>query len=209
MQECSFASSTLQSSGIVPINSLSFSLVDPTLCLKLHRKRDYIVVLFAVITWSHDLLPAHWTLGDAFSGFGTLIFTSYQGFHETCMAEQVTLKKTELVFIRETALRNDVPQWVAVRSFMFSMQIIHCNVDNLTGLLACSFCALMVAMRCCSRTLKRPVSSSRSCERISPSPFRQILRLNASCRGEIARREVKASFVHPENGSCNSCLYLL
>lgn len=65
--------------------------------------------------------------------------------------------------------RHDVPQWVAVRSFMVSMQMIHCNVDSLMGLLACSCCALMVAIRCCSRTFDRPVSSSRSCEAISAS----------------------------------------
>ena len=65
--------------------------------------------------------------------------------------------------------RHDVPQWVAVRSFMVSMQMIHCNVDSLMGLLACSCCALMVAIRCCSRTFDRPVSSSRSCDGISAS----------------------------------------
>lgn len=67
----------LTSSGRIPINSLPLPLVDPTLCLNLHRKRNNIVVNFAVITWSDDLLPAHWTLGDAFAGLRTLIFASY------------------------------------------------------------------------------------------------------------------------------------
>ena len=69
---------------------------------------------------------------------------------------------------------NDVPQWVAVRSFMVSMQMIHCSVDSFTGLLACSFCAWMVAIRCCSRTRERPASSSTSCEGISFLSFIDI-----------------------------------
>ncbi len=77
----------LYSYGIIPVESFSFPLIGPTLCFKLHRKRDNIVVLFAVIAWSEDLLPAHWTLGDAFTGLRALIFTSDEGFHETCVAE--------------------------------------------------------------------------------------------------------------------------
>ena len=64
-------------SGIVLINCLSLSLVDPTLWLQLHCKRDNVMDIFAMIAWSDDLLPAHWTLGDAFAGLGTLIFASY------------------------------------------------------------------------------------------------------------------------------------
>ena len=78
----------LPSSGKIPINSLSFPLVDPTLRLQLHRKRDNIVVfIFAMIAWSDDLLPAHGTFGNAFAGLRALVFTGYEGFHEACMAE--------------------------------------------------------------------------------------------------------------------------
>lgn len=92
----------MNASVVVPLDSLSFPLVDPTLCLELHRKRDNIVDIFAMIARSDDLLPAHWTLRGAFAGLGTLIFTRYEGFHKACMAEQVTLKKNiELVFVRE------------------------------------------------------------------------------------------------------------
>jgi len=59
------------------------------------------------------------------------------------------------------------PQCVAVRSFIFSMQMMHCNVDSLTGLLACSCCALIVAILCCSSTFDSPVSSSTSLKSIS------------------------------------------
>ena len=155
----------LQCLGVVPIDSFSFPLVDLT--LKLHRERDNVVVIFTVISWSEDFLPADRAFGYAFSGLRALIFTSYQGFHETCVAEEVTLKWAILVFVKEAVERNNVPQWVAVRSFMFSMQIIHCSVDSFTGLLACSFCALMVAIRCCSRTFDRPASSSIFCETFS------------------------------------------
>lgn len=155
----------LQCLGVISIDSFSFTLINFT--LKLHRKRDDVVVVSAVIVWPGDFLPAHWAFGDAFSGLGALVFASYQGFHETCVAEEVTLKGANLVSERETVGRENVPQWVAVRSFMFSMQIIHCNVDSFTGLLACSFCALMVAMRCCSRTFDRPASSSISCATLS------------------------------------------
>ena len=77
--------------GVVPINGFSFPLIGPT--LQLHRKRNNIVDVFTVIAWPDDLFPTHRALGDAFSGLGTLVFTGYQGFHETCMAEQVTLKR--------------------------------------------------------------------------------------------------------------------
>lgn len=81
----------LPSSGKIPINSLSFPLVDPTLRLQLHRKRDNIVVILAVvlavIAWSDDLLSAHGTFRDAFARLRTLVFTGYEGFHEACMAE--------------------------------------------------------------------------------------------------------------------------
>ena len=110
MQKYVLTRSMLQKSGVFPIDSFSFPLVDFTRCFELHRKRDNVVVFFAVITRSDDLLPAHWAFGDAFSGLGTLIFTSYQGFHETGMAEQVTLKRRGLVSVRETVERNDVPQ---------------------------------------------------------------------------------------------------
>ena len=66
----------LYSCGIIPVESFSFPLIDPTLCFKLHRKRNNIVGFSAVIIWSDNLLPAHWTLGDAFTGLRTLIFTS-------------------------------------------------------------------------------------------------------------------------------------
>lgn len=79
----------------------------------------------------------------------------------------MTLKRANLVSERESVGRENIPQWVAVKSFMFSMQIMHCRVENFTGLLACSFCALMVAIRCCSRTFDRPVSSSISCATLS------------------------------------------
>lgn len=69
--------SMLQFSGIVPIHCFSFALVDPTLRLEFHRKRDNIVVISAMISWSDDFLAAHWALGDAFAGLGTLIFTGY------------------------------------------------------------------------------------------------------------------------------------
>ena len=85
---------------LVPVDSLSFPLVVPT--FKLHRKRDDIVDIFAVIARSDNLLPAHWTLWGALAWLGTLVFTRYEGFHETCMAEQMTLMKTTLVFARET-----------------------------------------------------------------------------------------------------------
>lgn len=83
---------------IVPVDSFSFSLVDPTLRLELHRKRNNVVVISAMINPSDDLLPAHWALGDAFAGLGTLILTSYQGFHEACVAEQVTAVGSSEVF---------------------------------------------------------------------------------------------------------------
>lgn len=67
----------LQDSGVFSVNSFSFSLGEPTRCFKLHRKRDNVVIISSVITRSYDLLPAHWAFGDAFSGLGTLIFTSY------------------------------------------------------------------------------------------------------------------------------------
>ena len=67
----------LQDSGVFSVNSFSFSLVEPTRCFKLHRKRDNVVIISSVITRSYDLLPTHWAFGDAFSGLGTLIFTSY------------------------------------------------------------------------------------------------------------------------------------
>lgn len=74
-------------SVVVPLDSLSFPLIDPTLRLELHRKRDNIVDLFAMIARSDNLLPAHWTLWGAFAGLGTLIFTRYEGFHEAGMTE--------------------------------------------------------------------------------------------------------------------------
>lgn len=76
---------------LVSTDSLPFPLVGPI--LKLHRKRDNVVVSSAVISRPDDLLPAHGTFGGAFSGLGALVFASDQGFHETCMAEEVTLKK--------------------------------------------------------------------------------------------------------------------
>ena len=102
---------------------------------------------------------------------------------------------------------NDVPQWVAVRSFMVSMQMMHCNVDNLTGLLACSFCAWMVAIRCCSRTLDRPASSSTSCEGISASLCRYFSVFNAGCRVMVGN-EKKDSFVHLGHGLQSLCWHL-
>lgn len=205
MQRLFETSSVLQPSVVVPIDSLSFPLVDPTLRLKLHRKWDNIVGIFAMITWSDDLLPAHWTLGGAFAGLRTLIFTRYEGFHETCMAEEVTLRQTELIFVRETVQRDDVPQWVAVRSFMVSMQIMHCNVDSLTGLLACSFCAWMVAIRCCSRTLDRPASSSTSCEGVSSSVYKQCLSSNANCGSSETRGK---TYSCTWKTACKFCLNL-
>lgn len=78
----------LKSSEVVPIHSLSLPLIDPALHSELHRKRDHIVDVFAVVvTGSDDLLPAHRTLGDALSGLGTLVLAGYEGFHETCVAE--------------------------------------------------------------------------------------------------------------------------
>ena len=74
-----------------------------------------------------------------------------------------------VVCMGECSKRDDVPQWVAVKSFIVSMQMMHCRVDSFTGLLACSCCALMVAMRCCSRTFERPLSSSTSCKGVSMS----------------------------------------
>ena len=68
---------TLHSSSIVFIDSLSFPLVDPPLRLELHRKRDNVAIIFAMIIRSHDLFPAHWAFGDAFAGLGALIFARY------------------------------------------------------------------------------------------------------------------------------------
>ena len=96
----------LQSSVTVPIDSLSFPLVDPALCLELHRKRDNVVRVSAMVGRSDDFLPAHRTLGNAFSGLGTLIFAGYEGFHEAGVAEEVTLKRTELVFVMEAAQKE-------------------------------------------------------------------------------------------------------
>ena len=189
----------LQSSGVFPVDSFSFPLVDFTRCFKLHRKRDNVVVIFSVITGPDDLLPAHWAFGDAFSRLRTLIFSSYQGFHETGMAEQVTLERADLVSVRETVEGNDVPQWVAVRSFMFSMQIMHCNVDSFTGLLACSFCALMVAIRCCSRTFDKPASSSTSCENFSNVSFRMGSQ-NRLGGSQLCTRSIASDY---------ACLYVL
>ena len=93
----------------------------------------------------------------------------------------------------------DVPQWVAVRSFMVSMQMMHCNVDSLTGLLACSFCAWMVAIRCCSRTLDRPASSSTSCEGISFFFFVDVFRSLMQVVEWKQRNKRKDSFVHLGN----------
>ena len=86
----------LQSLDVIPINGFSFPLVDFT--FQLHRKRNNVVIISATVNGSDDLFPAHWAFGDAFSGLRALVFTSYQGFHETCMAEQVTLKGMILVF---------------------------------------------------------------------------------------------------------------
>lgn len=58
---------------------------------------------------------------------------------------------------------------------MVSMQMMHCNVDSFTGLLACSFCASIVAIRCCSRTLERPVSSSTSTRSTSSILYARLL----------------------------------
>ena len=82
----------LNSSVVIPINSLPFPLINPTLRLELHRQRDHIVVIFAfaVIMRPDDLLPAHRTLWGAFSGLGALIFARDEGFHETGVAEKVT-----------------------------------------------------------------------------------------------------------------------
>ena len=87
--------------GVVPIHSFSFPLI--ALALQLHRERNDVVVHFAVIVGPDDFFPAHGTLGDAFAGLGTLVFAGYQGFHETCVAEKVTLKRREnfLVVIGE------------------------------------------------------------------------------------------------------------
>ena len=90
----------LHSSRIIPIDSLSFPFVVPALCPKLHRERDNIVVIPAMVTRSDDLLPAHRTFGGAFSGLRTLAFAGYEGFHEACVAEEVTLKRAELVYVR-------------------------------------------------------------------------------------------------------------
>lgn len=73
---------------------------------------------------------------------------------------------------------------------MFSMQMMHCSVDSFTGLLACSFCDLMVAMRCCSRTFDRPASSSISCATLS----------HVTCRNGIAEREQGGP-------SCNNSIF--
>lgn len=164
-------------SRLVPIDSLPFALVHLTLRLELHRKRDDVVDLFAMIAWPDDLLPAHRTFGCALAGLGALVLAGYQGFHETCVAEQVAFfedKGISQCMCGRVCKGDAVPQWVAVRSFMVSMQMMHCNVDSFTGLSACSCCALMVAIRCCSRTLDKPVSSSTSCEGVSPSLLRPV-----------------------------------
>ena len=86
--------SMFQPLGIVLINSFSLPLV--ALTLQLHRKRNNVGVAFTVIIWPDDPFSTHGALGGAFSGLGTLVFTGYQGFHETCMAEQVTLKREKI-----------------------------------------------------------------------------------------------------------------
>lgn len=88
------------SSRIIPIDSLSFPFVAPALCPKLHRERDNVVVIPAMVARSDDLLAAHRTLGGAFAGLGSLTFAGYEGFHEACVAEEVTLKMAELVYVR-------------------------------------------------------------------------------------------------------------
>ena len=115
------------------------------------------------------------------------------------MAEQVTLKRADLVSVRGTVEGNDIPQWVAVRSFMFSIQIMHCNVDSFTGLLACSFCALMVAIRCCSRTFDKPASSSTPCGNFS----------NVSCRMESQNRLGESQLCTRSIASCYARFYVL
>ena len=88
------------SDNIVFIDGLSFPLVDPPLHLELHRKRDDVVgFIFAMIVRSHDLFPTHGAFGDAFAGLGALIFACYEGFHETCVTEEVALERVGLVFV--------------------------------------------------------------------------------------------------------------
>lgn len=75
---------------------------------------------------------------------------------------------------RGKVVQHDSPQCVAVRSFMFSMHMMHFNVDSFTGLFACSCWALIVANLCCSSTFDRPLSSSTSLRSIS-SIFADLL----------------------------------
>ena len=83
-----FILSAFNASVIVPLDSLPFPLVDPTLCLELHRQRHNIVGIFAIsLARSDNLLPAHGTLRGAFAGLGTLVFTRDEGFHEAGVAE--------------------------------------------------------------------------------------------------------------------------
>ena len=86
--------SMFQPLDVVLINSFSLPLVG--LALQLHRERNNVGIAFTVIIGPDDLFPTHRALGSAFSGLRTLIFTGYQGFHETCMAEQVTLNREQI-----------------------------------------------------------------------------------------------------------------
>lgn len=63
---------------------------------------------------------------------------------------------------------------------MFSIQMIHCSVDSLTGLLACSCCALIVAILCCSSTFESPWLSSTSLRSTSSTFFDRWLDCDAS-----------------------------